>query len=234
MTAQQRMLLEQLMGSGERDVPRNLMDPHICRPYCSDFCVRDLFAGTKKKLKPCPKYHVERLRLQYRARSEPIPEFEAEFVKQLEEVVALCDAEIQHANKQLQKIDADAKSEEVLQKVKAEEEALAQLETEIVLMEVEIKALGEVAMIDDACLQLSRLDRFMNRREARKKTIASLHEQLNPSAHQKLQVCSTCGALLSSLDTDRRLADHFIGKLHTSYARVRDALAKRTLKKSED
>ena len=32
------------------------------------------------------------------------------------------------------------------------------------------------------------------------------------SGHQKLRVCDVCGAYLSVLDSDRRLADHFGGK----------------------
>jgi len=31
--------------------------------------------------------------------------------------------------------------------------------------------------------------------------------------HQKLRVCDVCGAYLSVLDSDRRLADHFGGKV---------------------
>jgi hypothetical protein len=33
------------------------------------------------------------------------------------------------------------------------------------------------------------------------------------SGHQKLRVCDVCGAYLSVLDSDRRLADHFGGKV---------------------
>ncbi|KAK5125577.1 splicing factor, partial [Cryomyces antarcticus] len=37
----------------------------------------------------------------------------------------------------------------------------------------------------------------------------------------KLQVCDVCGAYLSRLDNDRRLADHFYGKMHLGYAQMR-------------
>lgn len=36
------------------------------------------------------------------------------------------------------------------------------------------------------------------------------------SGHQKLRVCDVCGAYLSVLDSDRRLADHFGGKVRES------------------
>lgn len=42
---------------------------------------------------------------------------------------------------------------------------------------------------------------------------------------QKLRVCDICGAFLSVYDSDRRLADHFGGKLHLGYMQIRDKLA---------
>lgn len=34
-------------------------------------------------------------------------------------------------------------------------------------------------------------------------------------------MCDVCGAYLSRLDNDRRLADHFYGKMHLGYAQMR-------------
>nr|XP_043617030.1 putative RNA-binding protein Luc7-like 2 [Erigeron canadensis] len=52
---------------------------------------------------------------------------------------------------------------------------------------------------------------------------------------QKLRVCDICGAFLSVYDSDRRLADHFGGKLHLGYMQIREKLAdlleERTLKR---
>lgn len=48
-----------------------------------------------------------------------------------------------------------------------------------------------------------------------------LQETSGASGHQKLRVCDICGAYLSILDSDRRLADHFGGKV-----RGREAIAK--------
>ncbi|XP_064979115.1 uncharacterized protein LOC135620242 isoform X1 [Musa acuminata AAA Group] len=42
---------------------------------------------------------------------------------------------------------------------------------------------------------------------------------------QKLRVCDICGAFLSVYDNDRRLADHFGGKLHLGYMLIREKLA---------
>ncbi|KAG5549580.1 hypothetical protein RHGRI_014787 [Rhododendron griersonianum] len=42
---------------------------------------------------------------------------------------------------------------------------------------------------------------------------------------QKLHVCDICGAFLSVYDSDRRLADHFGGKLHLGYMQICEKLA---------
>ena len=41
---------------------------------------------------------------------------------------------------------------------------------------------------------------------------------------QKLRVCEVCSAYLGIHDNDRRLADHFGGKLHLGFITIRDKL----------
>ena len=42
---------------------------------------------------------------------------------------------------------------------------------------------------------------------------------------QKLRVCEVCSAYLGIHDNDRRLADHFGGKLHLGFISIREKLA---------
>ena len=42
---------------------------------------------------------------------------------------------------------------------------------------------------------------------------------------QKLRVCEVCCAYLGIHDNDRRLADHFGGKLHLGFIEIREKLA---------
>lgn len=42
---------------------------------------------------------------------------------------------------------------------------------------------------------------------------------------QKLRVCEVCSAYLGIHDHDRRLADHFGGKLHLGFIKIREILA---------
>lgn len=41
---------------------------------------------------------------------------------------------------------------------------------------------------------------------------------------QKLRVCDVCSAYLGIHDNDRRLADHFGGKLHLGFIKIREKL----------
>jgi len=42
---------------------------------------------------------------------------------------------------------------------------------------------------------------------------------------QKLRVCDVCSAYLGIHDNDRRLADHFGGKLHIGFIKIREKLS---------
>ena len=64
----------------------------------------------------------------------------------------------------------------------------------------------------------------------RKKKAAAEQEYRNamPASsyqQQKLRVCEVCSAYLGIHDNDRRLADHFGGKLHLGFIKIREKLA---------
>lgn len=87
------------------------------------------------------------------------------------------------------------------------------------LLEVEILgSMGEVARAQD---ELFRVRQAIQTKTERERELKALSDTSGPSGHQKLQVCDVCGAYLSRLDNDRRLADHFYGKMHLGYAQMR-------------
>lgn len=66
--------------------------------------------------------------------------------------------------------------------------------------------------------------------EFRKKKATAEQEYRNamPASsyqQQKLRVCEVCSAYLGIHDNDRRLADHFGGKLHLGFIKIREKLA---------
>ncbi|KAB5529778.1 hypothetical protein DKX38_019859 [Salix brachista] len=89
-----------------------------------------------------------------------------------------------------------------------------------------IHSSGEQGMVDEA-------QKALEEAEALKKLPARQEPTLDSSKYsaadvrvtdQKLRVCDICGAFLSVYDSDRRLADHFGGKLHLGYMQIREKL----------
>ncbi|KAL2227872.1 UNVERIFIED_CONTAM: putative RNA-binding protein Luc7-like 1 [Sesamum indicum] len=87
--------------------------------------------------------------------------------------------------------------------------------------------LGEQGMVDEAQKALEEaeaLKKLPPRQEAA--TDSSKYTAADVRiTDQKLRVCDICGAFLSVYDSDRRLADHFGGKLHLGYMLIREKLA---------
>ncbi|CAI0438929.1 unnamed protein product [Linum tenue] len=87
--------------------------------------------------------------------------------------------------------------------------------------------LGEQGMVDEA-------QKALEEAEALKKLPARQEPAVDSTKYtaadvritdQKLRVCDICGAFLSVYDSDRRLADHFGGKLHLGYMQIREKIA---------
>jgi hypothetical protein len=86
---------------------------------------------------------------------------------------------------------------------------------------LEVQIMGEEGMVNMAVQEFTKLRMKKAEKEDRERELRALSDTGGPSGHQKLQVCDVCGAYLSRLDNDRRLADHFYGKMHLGYAQMR-------------
>ncbi|KAJ6835970.1 luc7-like protein [Iris pallida] len=87
--------------------------------------------------------------------------------------------------------------------------------------------LGEKGMVDEAQKALEEaeaLKKLGSRQEPVPDTVKYTAADVRIT-DQKLRVCDICGAFLSVYDSDRRLADHFGGKLHLGYMQIREKLS---------
>ncbi|GMF82618.1 unnamed protein product [[Candida] boidinii] len=98
------------------------------------------------------------------------------------------------------------------------------MDVRIGLMMQEIDILIENDDMEKSIVESKKLADLCSEREVLSRTYADMLDNLNQSHQQKLQVCDICGAYLSRLDNDRRLADHFVGKIHLGYVEMRNAL----------
>ncbi|KAI7716578.1 hypothetical protein KC353_g5287, partial [Hortaea werneckii] len=109
MAAEQRRLLEQLMGdqlltanpaSTHKPPQLALTDPKVCRSYLCGSCPHDLFTNTKQDLGACPKAHQPNLKEEYAAASEEKKRewgFEWDYLRDIGRYVGDCDRRIDQA-----------------------------------------------------------------------------------------------------------------------------------------
>ncbi|CCE62532.1 hypothetical protein TPHA_0C03800 [Tetrapisispora phaffii CBS 4417] len=232
---EQRKVLDQLMGqegirSGERrryhksnynhnDI--ELQDARVCKAYLVGECPFDLFIGTKQSMGNCPQLHLTKHKLQYEAlkkEGKEFLEFEREYFVVLSKFVNDCNGLIQSALKNLEH------TVEEKERIKQVTEELDILDSKIGLMDQEIECLMHTNEVTKAMAQSVKLEEFRKQRKLLAAKVRSITENVGQMAQQKLQVCEVCGAYLSRLDTDRRLADHFLGKIHIGYLKMREQL----------
>lgn len=89
----------------------------------------------------------------------------------------------------------------------------------------EVERLGESGQVEESLAELAKADALKQEKAERQAELQKMQASAGSSGHQKLQVCDVCGAYLSILDSDRRLADHFTGKMHMGYFKLRELIS---------
>lgn len=225
MAAEQRKLLEQLMGDSMMQAPGmvkqpalTITDPKVCRSYLCGACPHDLFTNTKQDIGPCSKTHLPNLREEFQSASDAQKRewgFEFDYQRDINSYVSECDRRIDSAQRRLEKTPDEIRQTTAMLK------RIGDLTRTIEASIVEIQILAEEGSVNLAVQQFHELKLQKVEKENQERDMKALSETQGPSGHQKLQVCDVCGAYLSRLDNDRRLADHFFGKMHLGYAKMR-------------
>ncbi|KAF7363615.1 putative U1 snRNP protein [Mycena sanguinolenta] len=225
----QRKLLEQMMGPEAMGVANaNLVwnDEKVCRNFLCGTCPHALFTNTKMDLGACPKSHTERLKTDYNAAKEANPSdpifarFQLEYESNIFSFVDECDRRIRAAHRRLEKTpEENAKTTNLMREI-AEIELAIQGGTE------KIETLGEQGKVEESMKEMQAIEALKNEKGEKERELQQLTDTSGASGHQKLRVCDVCGAYLSVLDSDRRLADHFGGKMHLGYHELRNMLGK--------
>ncbi|KAF6763923.1 small nuclear ribonucleoprotein [Ephemerocybe angulata] len=202
----QRKLLEQMMGPeamGVANANLHWSDEKVCRNFLCGTCPHSLFTNTKMDLGACPKSHTERLKTEFLAAREAEPN-----------------------NPIFQRFQMEYESN-IFAFVDENMREIAEIELAIQGGTEKIEQLGEQGQVDESLREMA-CDRSLEEREGRQRgrELQQLTDTSGASGHQKLRVCDVCGAYLSVLDSDRRLADHFGGKMHLGYHELRNMLNK--------
>lgn len=225
MAAEQRRLLDQLMGdhsfsssTASKLSSLTLKSPNVCRSYLVGTCPHDLFTNTKQDLGACPNFHPEHLKLEYEALSTDEKTklgFEWDYLRDMQRHVDGCNSRIDAAQRRLEKTPDEIRRTNALLKT------INDLSRTINCGLEEIAVMGELGSVSLAASEFFKVRTAKLAKEQAEHDLKALSDTSGPSGHQKLQVCDVCGAYLSRLDNDRRLADHFYGKMHLGYAQMR-------------
>jgi len=131
-----------------------------------------------------------------------------------------CDRRIRAAHRRLEKTpEENAKTTNLMREI-AEIELAIQGGTE------KIETLGEQGKVEESMREMAAIEALKSEKADKERELQQLTDTSGASGHQKLRVCDVCGAYLSVLDSDRRLADHFGGKMHLGYHELRNMLSK--------
>ncbi|KAH8116814.1 hypothetical protein DFH11DRAFT_1577664 [Phellopilus nigrolimitatus] len=226
---QRKLLEEQMMGPeamGVANANLSWTDEKVCRNFLCGTCPHILFTNTKMDLGACPKSHMERLKTDFTQAKEANPtdpvfsRFQAEYESNIFSFVDECDRRIRAAHRRLEKTpEENAKTTNLMREI-GEIELAIQGGTE------KIEQLGEQGKVDESMREMAAIEALKSEKADKERELQQLTDTSGASGHQKLRVCDVCGAYLSVLDSDRRLADHFGGKMHLGYHELRNMLQK--------
>ncbi|KAJ5226103.1 hypothetical protein N7468_007328 [Penicillium chermesinum] len=224
MAAEQRRLLEQLMGlprAATRNFPLPMTKSVV--PTLLALAPHDLFTNTRQDSGACPKVHNEGLKAQYE-NATPAEKakwgFEFDYMRDIQGYILEVDKRIHSSQRNLEQTPQEIKETQNLIK------QIHDLNDTINNGLLEVCILGELGDVAMAITELHKVRAAKLQKEIFERDLKNLQDTGGPSGHQKLQVCDVCGAYLSRLDNDRRLADHFYGKMHMGYTFMRDAFNK--------
>ncbi|XP_051940122.1 LUC7 domain-containing protein [Hippocampus zosterae] len=223
--AQMRAMLDQLMGTGrDGDTMRQRIkfsDDRVCKSHLLDSCPHDILSGTRMDLGECVKVHDLALRADFEiASKEHEYFFELDAAEHLQSFIADCDRRTELAKKRLAETQ-----DEISAEVTAKAERVHELNEEIGKLLASAEQLGGEGNVEEAQQLLEKVEttRMM------KKEAEDIYRNSMPASsfqQQKLRVCEVCSAYLGLHDNDRRLADHFGGKLHLGFIEIREKLEK--------
>ncbi|PRD22935.1 UNVERIFIED_CONTAM: RNA-binding protein Luc7-like 2 [Trichonephila clavipes] len=144
----------------------------------------------------------------------------------LQNFINECDRRTEQAKRRLAETQEEL-SAEVAAKLQRVHELAEQIGKQLALAE----KLGAEGNVEESMKTLEEVEKFKMQKVLAEVTffLAIVQEYRNsmPASsyqQQKLRVCEVCSAYLGIYDNDRRLADHFGGKLHLGFIAIREKL----------
>merc|ERR1712241_1461967 len=223
---QMRAMLDQLMGTSRNGPDSSahgvkFTDHKVCKSFLFGCCPHEILASTRMDLGECPKIHELALRADYQQASKTKDYFyDVEATEHLNAFIQDCDRRTDLAKKRLAETQ-----EELSAEVSSKAEKVHELAEMIGKKLAQAEQAGAEGKVEESMKFMEEVE------DVRKKKVSAELDYRNsmPASsyqQQKLRVCEVCSAYLGIHDNDRRLADHFGGKLHLGFIKIREKLDK--------
>jgi LUC7 N_terminus len=228
----------------------SITDPKVCRSFLVGTCPHELFTNTRQDFGSCPKVHSQALKEEYEeadAEQKKKWFFEHDYLLDMRKYIDDCNHKINGAQRRLEKTADEIKKTNalvseaqffhestvvcpqfqllsestVLTSFIVKLKQISDLTETINIGLDEVRVLSESGLVNLAVSEFFKIRQTKQQKEELERELKNMSDNSGSSGHQKLQVCDVCGAYLSRLDNDRRLADHFYGKMHLGYQQIR-------------
>jgi len=225
--------LDELLGSNRNGdgidmAVKDFRDDDVCKMSLVGLCPYTLFSNTREDIGTCPKIHHEKLNLSYdKVKDTQNFGFEEDLEHYLADFIAKCERANETRKRRRIADGIDSQNPEELAK-ETELAAIIMRNSNLMrdLME-ETEKLAEAGDLDASMEAMSKIETLRNERTAAQAEAKRIEEEKRAThPESKLRMCEQCGAFLSIYDNETRLADHFMGKLHIGYVKIREMHAK--------
>ena len=225
--------LDELLGSNRNGdgvdmAMKDFRDDDVCKMSLVGLCPYTLFSNTREDIGTCPKMHHEKLNASYNAVKETQNfGFEEELEHYLADFISKC--ERANETRKRRRIADGIDSQDPAELAKETELAATIMRNSNLMRDLmeETEKLAEAGDLDASMEAMSKIETLRVERTAAQAEAKRIEEEKRAThPESKLRMCEQCGAFLSIYDNETRLADHFMGKLHLGYVKIREMHAK--------
>jgi len=221
-TDQMRAMLDAMMGTGRNGElsSTKFSDPSVCKSFLLKCCPHDILAATRMDMGDCNKVHDLALRADFEIANKKRDLFyDVDAYEHLSGFIGDCDRKTE-----LSKVKLVETQEKLSDEVNSKANLVHDLAEKIGKKLAAAEQKGAEGEVEESMKLMEEVEEFRKlkleaEQDYRNSMPASSYQQ------QKLRVCEVCMAYLGIHDNDRRLADHFGGKLHLGFIEIRQKLA---------
>uniref|UniRef100_A0A915C1I9 Double-strand break repair protein n=1 Tax=Parascaris univalens TaxID=6257 RepID=A0A915C1I9_PARUN len=255
-TEQMAAMLNELMGPkrnadfGDTNEP-DFDEPDVCKHFLVAFCPNEMFRNTKADLGYCSKVHDPALRTKYRqsSRFEKLG-YEEDFLNKIRRLDDEVRRKIEKNERRLAVTqplagvattseDGEVGSDAQRRQKELVAEQQSSLSAKISECMDKAEKLGAQGKVDEAKEAVRQAEKFKQERTALERlltqssTPANHIEDLANQLSKPMEVCQVCGCFMLVNDVQQRIDDHYAGKQHMAYAKIRATIEEMDKKREE-